>query len=477
MTERDVERPRSGRVEAAEQPSPVVEPAAQQSIREMENANQRGTTSALRQFDGGNAPTISDSTVPRRAPGGRDTGEPMEEPRTVSYTVKKGDTLWSISRGEQTDVGAQPQGRQVMEGIGSILMANPRLNPDRPLREGQRIEIPEEIRTGIRPHGREIPGAPTGLVLDDFNSRGGNVIKASHGEVLANGFNALGFNVLRAQVAQEGDPRTGRANFTGTMERAANYIEANREKFTAGSFVNASFGTAGGDLTYRQVSTMLRMDVNAGNVEAQKEEILTRLDRVANGRNPQTDQPDRMISARDRSIAQAAVNTNRQIERIQGMGVEVIHAAGNDGADRLDINFLRATNIRGVAPDGTALKFSAVGSHTVPGPGIMEFHQVDKNNVAAFIDGRAVTFPVDPEARYSRRDHMLNPDRKKLDGDRMVVPTPRNYRQNFDLNARNNGYEQRVYNVGPKVDFVEGTSYAPLFYVARSRNVERPPEP
>jgi hypothetical protein len=192
-----------------------------------------------------------------------------------------------------------------------------------------------------------------------------------------------------------------------------------------------------------------------------------------------TGQPDTKITAHDREIAGAAVRTNQQIERIQGMGVEVIHSSGNDGPGRIDINFLRATNLRADAPHGPGtLRFSGVGDHTQHGAGVIPVYQLDRRTVAADVNGIMVRMPIDPSARFDRRDHRIDYDAIQRGDQRHSFPVAdRRHPERFDLEAYTRGYDQRIYNVGNRVDSFTGTSFSPLSYVVRTRNIPRPPEP
>lgn len=485
--------------------SPTNDTEAPQALRQMNDANAQGTAAAMRQIDQTNPfrvvdPAASpgeDVTPPGDASAGRydrkPGGPPGERERTIPHTVAAGETLWSISSKHQSDNGTTATPQQIHEGIGQILEANRGLDPDGVLRSGQTLKIPESLRTGLRTEGRHIPGAPTALVLDTFDGNGTQrgVADTSHGGFLAAGFNAMGFNIVRGNLTLgrelngPGGQQTGRVDFTPAIERAANYIEANRDQFPPGSFVNTSFGNREhdprrpnqtGDLTYAQLSKLGDLPVTADSVGGQRDEILRRLEHVAAGRNPTSGQPDSRISKQDRELADAAVRTNQQIDRIQKMGVEVVHSAGNDGPNRIDINFLRATQLRSDGPDGTPLKFSGVGSHTEHGAGVYQFHMTDRNTVATDVNGYMVSFPITPGARVDRRDHQVNFDR--IGTRREFTPVrPGQPQRSFDVEGRERGYAQRVYGLGPIVDYVPGTSFAPLSYIFRTRNIPRPPEP
>ena len=482
-TKKDGEQPKSVPESSA------VSPEAPQAIQEMDRANRQGASRALAQIDGDNPPLI-ESGLGRRH-GGKDRGEAVEPPmRTVPHPVRAGQTLWSIGQEHGSDNANTATPQQIHDSIGQILEANPRLqNPDR-LRPGEVINIPETARTGIRQEGRQIAGAPAALVLDSFNENATErgVANISHGGFLSAGFSAMGFNVFRGNAIVNpvsGGGQSGRADFTPVMERAANFIAANRDRFPAGSFVNTSFGNMPhdpsrpertGDLTYRGLARMIGVEVKPGSVAAQRDEILRRLEHVAAGRNPETGQPDPSISVGNQRLADAAVRTNQQINRIQGMGVEVVHSAGNDGPQRIDINFLRATQIRSDGSNGQPLKFSGIGSHTEHGAGIFQFHMVDRKNVVADVNGFMVSAPITTGARFDRRDHRV--DESKLSTAREFRPIGRGeLPPQFNTEARERGYAQRVYNLGPVVDFAPGTSFAPLTYIFNSRNIQRPPEP
>ncbi len=492
--------------DSAEHPQPfnppveaalIINTPAQQNYHAMNDSRIRGTSSLLSEIDGGgNAPQFVDSSRRVKVDVPEETlrdenGAPI---RTIPYTVQKGQTLWSISAEHQTDDVTKPTPQEIDEGIGDIIYANPELNPDAPLKEGQQIQIPERIRTGFRPEGRHIDNAPTAMVLDTFDGTGSDhgVVDTSHGGFLSKAFSSMGFNIVRANLPDIGPMRhTMQGDFTEPMTRAADYIEANREQFPPGSFLNTSFGNSvqrdeqgsiikgSGDLTWAALSKMVSMDINPDSVKESTDEILKRLGKISEGRNPVSGQYDATISAHDREIAGAAIRCNQQIERIQSMGVEVIHSAGNDGADRIDINFLRATVLRAEAPHGPdALTFSAIGDHTKPGAGVLPVFQVDDKTVVAEVNGTLVRMPIDPDVVYDKRDHRIDYDAMQRGDQRNVFPlADEQHPEKFDLEAFKRGYEQRDENVGNMVDSFTGTSFSPISYVARTRHIARPLKP
>lgn len=490
---------RAKKSEPTENTSSIVDEKSQKSYSEMNDARARGAASGLAEIDRGNAPEIidssrrqgSDKNSPKDTRVRDEHGEPI---RTVPHVVTKGQALWTISAAHQSDNGNQPNPKDVAKGVEEILRVNPKLDPNAPIREGQNLQIPERIRTGFRPEGRHVEGAPTAMVLDTFDGPGSDhqVADTSHGGFLAKAFNALGFNVIRANMPESaGLKHTKRDDFTTPIERAANYIEANREQFPPGSFLNTSFGNNvhrdskgrpvkdTGDLTWKELSTMVKMDVNAGNMKESTGEVLRRLEHVAEGRDPVTGQPDNKISAHDKEIASAAVRTNAQIERIQKMGVEVIHSAGNDGSKVVDINFLRATNLRADAPKGPeALKFSGVGNHTEHGAGVIPVYRVDKDTVAADVNGYTVRMPINKDKQHDMRDHRINYDAIQSGDRRHTFPVQdRKNPEQYDVDAHKRGYDQRVYKIGNRVDSFTGTSFSPISYLVKTRNIQRPPEP
>lgn len=474
----------------------IVDLPAQQNYLAMNDTRTRGAATGLAEIDGGNTPQVVEST--RRVKTEEPTDPLRDEEgapiRTIPATVQKGQTLWSISAEQQTDNGTKPTPQDIDAGIGDILYVNPELDPDAPLKEGQQIEIPEKIRTGFRTAGRHFDGAPTAMVLDSFDGTGSDhgVVDTSHGGFLGTAFNSMGFNIVRANLP-EIDPmkHTHQGDFTETMTRAANYIEANREQFPPNSFLNTSFGNAvkldengepvkgTGDLTWEELSKMVGLHVNPDNIKESTNEILKRLGDISEGRDPVTGQPDSKISAHDREIAGAAVRTNQQIERIQSLGVEVIHSAGNDGADRVDINFLRATVLRADAPHGTEpLSFSAIGDHTVHGAGVVPVFQVDSKTVVAEVNGVLVRMPIDPDVVYDPRDHRIDYEAIQRGDQRQAFQlADKRHPERFDIEAFRRGYEQRDENVGNMVDSFTGTSFSPISYIARTRHIPRPFKP
>jgi hypothetical protein len=95
------------------------------------------------------------------------------------------------------------------------------------------------------------------------------------------------------------------------------------------------------------------------------------------------------------------------------------------------------------------------------------------------VNGLTLTFPINKGALHDRRDHVIRPEAFDDKTHRMepFVPVTRKNAPRFDVEAFNRGYEQRIYNLGNAVDYVPGTSFSPFSYVARTRQIARPPEP
>jgi hypothetical protein len=155
------------------------------------------------------------------------------------------------------------------------------------------------------------------------------------------------------------------------MTQAANLLQAGKLPLGKGDVLNTSFGNnvsnGRGDPTYSELNEKLKpfgFQVSPENVKENRERILEALKSIAKDDGDPTWQ----------RIAQESLDSNKAIKAFQDRGVEVVHAAGNDGADRLDLNFLTADHqLSSVDPKTQKPdKFSANNSLTESGNGVVE---------------------------------------------------------------------------------------------------------
>lgn len=476
MTERP-EQSDASEKKHVQQPAAVAQdtqPERQNNDRvdSMRDANNDGARTALKDIDGSNPFTIT---------GLDDGGGGADATTRRLHTVKKGESLWSISRDEQRADGLRPGGKDVQNGIEEIKRNNPGLKDK--LTIGQQIDVPTpmEVKPGdVTQFGTHKPGQRAALVIDDRTDHAGLAgpkpnVDVTHGGLLDAGFNAMGFNVFQ-MGDQSARPIGGdRFDWSVPMSKAADFVAKNPDKFPPGSFVNVSLGNPGqGDPTYADVNRMTGMNLNPGNVKENRDELLTRLQRVADGQDPVTGKPNPNSNERDREIAGVAVRTNAAIDRLQKAGVEVIHSAGNSGADRLDINFLKSTEIAAVGPDGNPIPASAIPNHASREFSSVVFNKTGPNEASTEIAGRILRFPLTPEGRaFGDKDHEIAFTQLGAPGATYESMFPvAKVGQGFDTKSLSLGFAQNIYGqLGPRIDHASGTSFGVLNYVFRSRNV------
>ncbi len=121
-----------------------------------------------------------------------------------------------------------------------------------------------------------------------------------------------------------------------------------------------------GDPTYKELNDKLKpqgLTITPENLEANRDKLVKALETIAK------DPHDKKWQA----MAQAALDSNAALKKIDAMGVEVLHASGNDGTDHVDLNFLFARHQLASVDPAThkADKFSNANSLTEPGDGII----------------------------------------------------------------------------------------------------------
>lgn len=225
------------------------------------------------------------------------------------------------------------------------------------------------------------------LVLDTSKDKVGNAIdtflkefKTHPDQAIAKAAAQLGDDKLGLDKLNKKD-LLGAANilskarnegsFAPAMNELADKIQAGQIPMGKGDVLNVSLGENAekggdgkfkpgtGDPTFPELSKKLGFEVNANNLAESKDKIMQRLGEIAK------DPSDKEWQAR----AQKALDSNKAIERLQGLGLEVVHSASNDGNDRVDINFLKANHeLQSVNPQNGKLdKFSGAGNVSADG--------------------------------------------------------------------------------------------------------------
>ncbi|MCA9793412.1 MAG: hypothetical protein KC910_16495 [Candidatus Eremiobacteraeota bacterium] len=207
------------------------------------------------------------------------------------------------------------------------------------------------------------------FVLDRFNDKevdidGDKKADAAHGEVIARGLQNEGFDVDRVQ-------QTGQVG--SDLSNLADSFDNGSRSFRQGDVVNVSSGRAD-DPTFKELSGIVGFPVTPDNIASQRGQIFDALKKQP---------PD--------SRTQDWLKTNDAIERMQGKGLEVVHAAGNAGPDRVSVGFLNANHqLSATDARGQVQPWSANSSVTKPAQGIQPISEVkDANgNVTGFDVGR-----------------------------------------------------------------------------------------
>ncbi len=142
-----------------------------------------------------------------------------------------------------------------------------------------------------------------------------------------------------------------------------------------GDVLNVSVGN--NDPTFDQANQFLGFSgdkaITPGNLAAHKDSILNRMNEIAQ---------DPTRSEADRTTAQRVVGTNKAIDDLKARGIEVVHAAGNDTANRFSWDFMNSsTELSSLKPSGKADDFSANHNLTTPGDGVVPIHVVNEANL------------------------------------------------------------------------------------------------
>lgn len=231
----------------------------------------------------------------------------------------------------------------------------------------------EEPKQEDRAHDPEIvkqtgdnPKAPTVAFADVFNVKDqylANNTTVSHGEISRKAAENNGFNTVALDLDNTRD-KFGNKDFSKDLNAIDKKIDNGELKLGKGDALNISMGNE--DPTFKQASDFVGFPVTRENLAENREKILNRMNEIK-------EDPSRSES--DRATANRVVETNKAIDKLQGKGVEVIHAAGNEGNDKFSWEFMNAkTQLSSNKPDGTADSFSADHSLTTKGNGVIPVH-------------------------------------------------------------------------------------------------------
>lgn len=263
---------------------------------------------------------------------------------------------------KDSPAGAKPEN-------GSDRKTNPDGTPSTPGVEEPQTEIVK--RTG------KDPKAPTVAFLDQFKEKEedlGDGTRVAHGEISRAAAEANGFNTVALQNSDRRD-QNGDMDFSKRFNDIGKKIDSGELQLGRGDVLNVSLGN--NDPTFEQANQFLGFTgdkaITPANLAANREAILNRMKEISQ---------DPTRSESDRTTAQRVVNTNQAIDDLKARGIEVVHAAGNDGPDKFSWDFMNSSaELSSRKPSGAADDFSADHSLTKPGDGVIPIHVRDEMNL------------------------------------------------------------------------------------------------
>lgn len=241
-------------------------------------------------------------------------------------------------------------------------------------------------------------GTKTDIALNKVSkvSETGTPVEAetgfTHGEVSARLAERNGFNAVRLQFNASPD---GFTDFSKHINGVADLVDSGKLKLGKGDVVNASVGN--NDPTFDMVNAILESNdgnkitpENISDPKVQKD-LLGRLDKLSHNEKQ---------SPEVRDWARIIVDTNKAIERLQGQGIEVVHAAANTGPGTVSLEFLRANHeLSSFDPKtGKADKFGTEHKHVTAGDGVLPIRFQPGTEVGGkregkyTVDGTGITF-------------------------------------------------------------------------------------
>jgi hypothetical protein len=265
---------------------------------------------------------------------------------------------------------------------------------------------------------------PTAAFLDGFKDAGspiGNWSSVQHGDLSMgpaqkNGYNTIG---LQAGDKQEINNTT---DFSKPINAIADQVESGKLPLGKGDVLNVSMGNK--DPSFQKASEFLGFNVNAQNLDSEKDHILSRMGEIAN---------DPSRSEADRFTAGEVVRTNQAIDRLQKQGVEVVHSAGNNGPDKFSWDFLNAkTDLGSTKPSGKSDDYATSNSLTKPADGILpvthdanlrplDSTPVEKQGGSFTVGG--VSYPADAKDTFTGNTQVFDRDKVRAGAsDPMIKP-------------------------------------------------------
>ena len=246
--------------------------------------------------------------------------------------------------------------------------------------------------------------------LDDFTKDGfGPSIgktRISHGEISASAAEQNGFNVLRLQRNYKAIRYELSSDFSLPLKAIHEDILAGRLKMRAGDMLNISSGQPFlgimGQPSFAELNELLNLSgdkvLSAKNINSVHEHsvIFTAIKKKL---------MDPELDPRVSHRLEDALKANDYVRKIQGLGIQVVIAAGNNGAERFSLDFLSARKrLAATDSEGRLTDFSAIGNDSGQGRYRVMFRGTDfltpesvsSNAGDYWLEGTTIHYKADP---------------------------------------------------------------------------------
>lgn len=217
------------------------------------------------------------------------------------------------------------------------------------------------------------PKKPTVAFLDFFAGQHVPIVEGfglNHGSISQLAADKNGFNTVAIQQKAPVDDY-GDADLSKVIEDVNKKIDNGQLKLTKGDALNISLGNP--DPTFDEASEFLGFEVNRENLAQNREKILKEMEIIKG--DPEAPQDIKNIATR-------VLATNAAIDKIQSKGIDVVHAAGNDGPDRFSWDFMNANvQLSSASPKGKVDDFSADHTLTQKEDGVIPLTWIAEGNI------------------------------------------------------------------------------------------------
>jgi len=200
------------------------------------------------------------------------------------------------------------------------------------------------------------------LVLDDYRVsdillKGEHGI--SHGELSARLAEENGLNVTRMQV---GLLKGNVMDIAGALKDIDKGMSDGTIDLKKGDVNNVSLGL---EKSFKDISKMVGFPVTAENIRDERTHVLEAMRDNSNSNH---------FSRNDRAFMRQVLSFTDGIEKLQAHGLKVVTAAGNKGADHLNVGMLAADKqYSALDVDGKIADYSGNNSLTEAGRGQIDF--------------------------------------------------------------------------------------------------------